>query len=204
MLQAHNANELYKDAASAKEKMDGIVGGVVDGMKSEAKNVTLVKVRLKDTEDNGEPKEEKGVAYPRVREKMELKYAEKHPESTGAALVQDIIRMSIMCDNEHEMLEVLQRIKAHPDLRIARLKNLFIAKELDAPGLLAHLGGDAELAQGFAFLPHAFLGCDCTGHVHVTVAYDRGVHHVTLEVAPEMPHVFQLFAFVGSGACVGQ
>ena len=27
---------------------------------------------------------------------------------------------------------------------------------------------------------------------------------VTLEVAPEMPHVFQLFAFVGSGACVGQ
>ena len=99
--------------------MDGIVGGVVDGMKSEGKNVTLVKVRLKDTEDNGEPKEEKGVAYPRVREKMELKYAEKHPESTGAALVQDIIRMSIMCDNEHEMLEVLQRIKAHPDLRVS-------------------------------------------------------------------------------------
>ena len=113
--------------------MDGTIGGVVEAMKSEGKNVTLVKVRLKDTEDNGEPKEEKGVAYPRVREKMELKYAEKHPESTGAALVQDIIRMSIMCDNEHEMLEVLQRIKAHPDLRIARLKNLFIAKELDAP-----------------------------------------------------------------------
>ena len=72
---AHNANELYKDAASAKEKMDGIVGGVVDDMKKEGKNVTLVKVRLKDTEDNGEPKKEKGVAFPRVREKMELKYA---------------------------------------------------------------------------------------------------------------------------------
>ena len=35
--------------------MDGIVSGVVDAMKSEGKNVTLVKVRLKDTEDNGEP-----------------------------------------------------------------------------------------------------------------------------------------------------
>jgi hypothetical protein len=64
---------------------------------------------------------------------MELKYLEMHPESTGAALVQDIIRMSIMCADEAEMLEVLQRIKAHLELRIARLKNLFIAKELDAP-----------------------------------------------------------------------
>jgi hypothetical protein len=116
---AHNANELYKDAASSKEKMDGAIGGVVDGMKSEGKNVTLVRVRLKDTEDDGEPKVEQGVSFPRVREKMELKYAEKHPESTGAALVQDIIRMSIMCGNEQEMLEVLQRIKAHPDLRVS-------------------------------------------------------------------------------------
>ena len=51
--------------------------------------------------------------------------------------------------------------------------------------LLGYLGGDSELAQGFAFLPHAFLGCDWSGHVHVTVAHERGVHKLTLAVQPE-------------------
>jgi hypothetical protein len=36
-------------------------------------------------------------------------------------------------------------------------------KELDDTSLRVHLGGDLELAQGFLFMPHAFLGCDWTG-----------------------------------------
>ena len=36
-------------------------------------------------------------------------------------------------------------------------------KELDDASLRVHLGGDLELAQGFLFMPHAFLGCDWTG-----------------------------------------
>jgi len=36
-------------------------------------------------------------------------------------------------------------------------------KELDDTSLRVHLGGDIELAQGFLFMPHAFLGCDWTG-----------------------------------------
>ena len=55
---------------------------------------------------------------------------------------------------------------------------------LSGDALLAFLGGDTELAQGFLFMPHAFLGCDWTGHVHVTVAHERGVHHLTLAVRP--------------------
>ena len=44
-------------------------------------------------------------------------------------------------------------------------------KELDDASLRVHLGGDIELAQGFLFMPHAFLGCDWTGpRPHMLIA----------------------------------
>ena len=59
------------------------------------------------------------------------------------------------------------------------------------PELLAYLGGDAELAQGFAFIHHAFLGCDWRGSVHVTVHHERGIHTLTLGVSPEAARLFE-------------
>lgn len=64
-------------------------------------------------------------------------------------------------------------------------------RELDPAELLAHLGGDSELAQAFCFLPHAFLGCDWSGTVHVSVVHDNGVHNVTLSVSPEAARLLE-------------
>eukprot|EP00908_Phaeocystis_cordata_P001299 Transcript_11383.p1 GENE.Transcript_11383~~Transcript_11383.p1 ORF type:complete len:692 (+),score=278.41 Transcript_11383:474-2549(+) len=62
---------------------------------------------------------------------------------------------------------------------------------MDDDRLLEVLGGDMELAQGFLFLPQAFLGCDWNGLIHVSVQHDGGTHLVTLVVTPQGPRLLQ-------------
>ena len=58
---------------------------------------------------------------------------------------------------------------------------------LDDDTLLSVLGGDGALTQGFLFLPMAFLGCDWSGLIHVSVQHDGGTHAMTLVVTPQGP-----------------
>jgi putative sterol carrier protein len=58
---------------------------------------------------------------------------------------------------------------------------------LDDETLLSVLGGDGALTQGFLFLPMAFLGCDWSGMIHVSVQHDGGTHAMTLVVTPLGP-----------------
>ena len=58
---------------------------------------------------------------------------------------------------------------------------------LDDDALLSVLGGDGALTQGFLFLPMAFLGCDWSGLIHVSVQHDGGTHAMTLVVTPQGP-----------------
>ena len=58
---------------------------------------------------------------------------------------------------------------------------------LDDATLLTVLGGDGALTQGFLFLPMAFLGCDWSGLIHVSVQHDGGTHAMTLVVTPQGP-----------------
>ena len=64
------------------------------------------------------------------------------------------------------------------------------------PALLAYLSGDADLAQAFAFMPHAFLGCDWNGCIFVSVQHERGTHLVTLGVSPEAARLYEGHALI--------
>ena len=118
-----NIEQLYKLAPRAKTILDKEVAELADraGLPADA----LVTVRLKGATDDPEV-----FDYTRIKEKAKGKYLKKHPSSDGLALVLDIVRMSIMCDTEHQMTQILDLLFDNPKLRIFRLKNLF--KDLDA------------------------------------------------------------------------
>ena len=144
----HNLRELYKHADPAKEILDR----EFDAIAAEAgldPATAVVKVRLKGKE--------------RVVEKSAGKYAKKHPESNGLALVMDIVRMSIMCETEDQVLIVLEVIRQKKNLIIKRFKNLF--SDLDAPHfrrLMCNVG--VELDPGFFYV--------CEVQVHIKAIFN--------------------------------
>ena len=123
----HNLAQLYRPAKESKEVLDSEMAKIVK--QAWMRSGALLTVRLK-----GQDKDVPTLFnYDRVMQKAQDKYKKKHPNSCGMALVLDIVRMSIMCTTEDQVMRVIQLIKKNPRLRLVRIKNLFKLLNLDAP-----------------------------------------------------------------------
>ena len=67
----------------------------------------------------------------RVYEKCADKYAKRHPMSDGAAMVLDVVRCSVICPTEEQLMLLLE-LFSDSRFTIVRLKNLFVSSGLDA------------------------------------------------------------------------
>ena len=101
--------ELYEIASMAKPVFDAAISSIVSGLGMDLEE-SLLTTGLKDEK--------------RATEKAKNDYSKRQPGPPLSWLF-DIVRASVVCQDEVEMAAVVQELRAHPDIEVIRVKNRF-------------------------------------------------------------------------------